>query len=179
LGLSNSEVGGKGNPPPDGDYDIKIQKVIFKPSLNPNTKASEVWIVEYTIEAIRYQKASVGYEGEELDPAEVGEKRSWTAQSIHSQTAGRIKAFLFAVTGAGKTSEGPAIYEELCKSYEVDPKKYAVVVDVWDKIASLATDEVNPFRGLTVALQVQREETKKSKVQFPVHEFRPAAVAAA
>lgn len=178
LGLSKSEVGGRGNPPPDGDYDIEIQKVLFKPSLNPATKGSEVFIVEYTIKEIRYQKASVGYEGEALEPLEVGEKRSWTAQTIHDATAGRIKQFLFAVTGAENTADGFNLFLELCKAYDVDPKTYNSVEDAWDKIASLAISEVNPFRGLTVALQVHREITKK-KVAFPVHEFRTAAVAAA
>lgn len=187
LGLTRADAGGKGNPLPDGDYDVNVGKVVFKPSTNPATKDSEVFIVEFTVDAIRFQKPSIDYNNEAMEPVTEGEKRNWVAMTMHKPQVGRIREFLFAATGATNTNQGEDTFNTLCKEIGVSAADKAQFlkdgtsdggIDYWDSIGSLASSQYNPFAGLTVAVQVQRTETK-GKTPFPVYAWRPATTAAA
>lgn len=170
LGLSDADVGGNGHAPPDGGYIVRIEKVIYKPSKKEKT---DLFIVEYLIDSIIHQKptADMSDAKKDMAPAEVGEKCSWVAKTMYAQSAGRIKQFLFAVTGAQTVDEGPSLFADLCKAYDVNAEDYAHIKDPWDKIASLAQSEQNPFNNLTVRVDYSRTLTEKNKVMFPVPEW--------
>lgn len=179
LNLSKTEVGGTQNNLPDGDYTVEVKSVQFKDSTNPATKGTQIFIAEFLVRGIRYQRDSKNYDGEEVTPVEVGEKRSWAPNTRHQPTAGRIKQFLQAVTGE---TNGKTAWNTLCDVYKVDAKYKADIekqctssgdIDYWDAVGTFAVSERNPFAGLPVQVQVARVLTKGSKRPFPTHDWRP------
>lgn len=178
LGLSKSEVGGVQNNLPDGDYTVEVKSVQFKDSTNPATKGTQVFITEFLVRGIRYQRDSKDLDGNDITSVELGEKRSWAPNTRHQPTAGRIKQFLQSVTGE---TDGKTAWAELCDIYKVESKYKADVekqctnagdVDYWDCVGTFAVSERNPFAGLPVDVQVTRVITKGSKKSFAVHDWR-------
>src|SRR5258707_1469923 len=147
-----------------------MEKVIYKPSKKEKTA---LFIADSLIDSITHKKPTADMSAaKDMPPAEVGEKCSWVAKTMYAQSPGRIKQFLFAVTGAQTVDEGPSLFADLCKAYDVNVEDYAHIKDPWDKIASLAQSEQNPFNNLTVRVDYSRTLTEKNKVMFPVPEWR-------